>query len=255
MKPGWRVLAGAAAAVVGWTLGLCAWTLVAADGPTLDLGPSIALDAPEPSATGSAQSVEPAPLPGVDVPAPDLSPPAAPSAQTDVPPEVRLEASGRETSELDGPTATAPAQPLASEPAVTSEPTTTPAPPAAPTPTPTPTAQRPTAQRPVSRPTATRPTTTPSAPTNPAPQPTSSPTGSPLLVGRPSAAPVGVDVPDDHDAGCWDRPPHGSDGHDSHDRRDGRGTRDGRDGYGSDQHGFGSDRHEHDDRRTTGDRR
>ncbi|MEP7763563.1 hypothetical protein [Sanguibacter sp. 25GB23B1] len=101
MKPGWRVFAGAAAAVVVWTLGLCAWALVSRGGPTLDLGPTIALEAPT-----EPEGVSPAPLPSADTSA---------SVPDDVPaaPDVPL------------PTETAPAPPVAPQAAPTTGATST----------------------------------------------------------------------------------------------------------------------------------
>lgn len=98
MKPGWRVFAGAAAAVAVWTLGLCAWALVTRGGPTLDLGPTIALETP-----AEPEPVSPAPLPSAGAPAADPTDPA------DVP----------DAPQAPAPAATDPAPPVEPQPAPT----------------------------------------------------------------------------------------------------------------------------------------
>lgn len=98
MKPGWRVFAGAAAAVAVWTLGLCAWALVSRGGPTLDLGPTIALETP-----AEPEVVSPAPLPQADDSATDPTDPA------DVP----------DAPQVPAPAATDPAPPVEPQPAPT----------------------------------------------------------------------------------------------------------------------------------------
>ena len=125
MKPGWRVLAGAATAVVVWTLGLCAWALVSRESPTFDLGPTVALDAPATPEGAAPGPLPPEESPAASVPA-DL--PAAPASPDVADPAV--------------PTETAPALPLEPEPAPaarsTATPPTSPVVPAAPAATPAP---------------------------------------------------------------------------------------------------------------------